>query len=143
MAIPEFREDGYLPEGLHPATEDEVIARFGQSTTRREYLAPRLPLWLHLARAVGGLRFVVNGSFVTAKEDPGDIDAVVWLPEAFLDQVASGRSEAVTLQSLLLSREPKELFHVYSHARWERWIEFFSMTREVDGRRKGMVEIRL
>ena len=27
--IPNFREDGYLPEGLHFATEAETIFRFG------------------------------------------------------------------------------------------------------------------
>ena len=33
--IPQFREDGYLPDGLHPAGEPEVMFRFGSSTPRR------------------------------------------------------------------------------------------------------------
>ena len=40
--IPTFREDGYLPEGLHLAGEAEVIARFGSATSRRRLLALRL-----------------------------------------------------------------------------------------------------
>ena len=29
MPVPEFRPDGWLPEGYHPATWDEIAARFG------------------------------------------------------------------------------------------------------------------
>src|SRR5438128_9699568 len=32
MPIPAFQADGYLPEGVHMATEEEVTARFGQAT---------------------------------------------------------------------------------------------------------------
>jgi hypothetical protein len=40
----------------------------------------RLRRWLELSRAVGARRFFVNGRFVTNKTEPGDVDAVVWLP---------------------------------------------------------------
>ena len=36
--IPGFRDDGYLPEGLHVATEADVTFRFGSSTSRRRRL---------------------------------------------------------------------------------------------------------
>ena len=42
MPIPAFRPDGYLPEGVHAATEAEVAARFGLVTPRREFLMERL-----------------------------------------------------------------------------------------------------
>jgi len=29
MPLPEFRPDGWLPEGHHPTTWDEIAARFG------------------------------------------------------------------------------------------------------------------
>src|SRR5437016_5994677 len=67
MPIPAFRDDGYLPEGLHEASEEEVIARFGEPTPRREYLTGRLRRWLELARSVGARRLVLDGSFVTDK----------------------------------------------------------------------------
>lgn len=69
MAIPGFREDGYLPEGLHLADEDEVEDRFGQSTPRRVYLMGRVRRWLQLARAVGARRLLIDGSFVTRKPE--------------------------------------------------------------------------
>jgi hypothetical protein len=37
MPIPAFRLDGYLPEGLHRATEAEVTDRFGQETERPRF----------------------------------------------------------------------------------------------------------
>lgn len=143
MPIPAFREDGYLPEGLYGASEEEVIVRFGPFTPRREYLMGRLRHWLELARAVRTRRFFINGSFVTDKAEPGDVDAVVWLPDNFQEQVNVGGPEAIELQTMLRTREPKELFPAHSQEMWEGWVEFFSQTREADGRRKGVVEVRL
>src|SRR5437867_1161459 len=104
MPIPAFRDDGYLPEGMHEASEEEVIARFGQSTPRREYLTGRLRRWLALSRAVGAPRFLVDGSFVTDKAEPGDVDAVVWLPNDWSEQLRGGKPEAVELWAMIRTR---------------------------------------
>ena len=78
--IPPLRDDGYLPEGLHVSTEADVTFRFGTDTPRRRRLALRLRRWIELSRAVSAKRLFVNGSFVTSKPEPHDVDAVVWLP---------------------------------------------------------------
>jgi hypothetical protein len=143
MSIPAFREDGYLPEGLHPAEEVEVAARFGAATPHRTWLMTRLSHWLALARAVGAHRFLIDGSFATGKAEPGDVDAVIWLPERFREQVAAAEANALELHRMIITREPKELFAAYSVEMWEGWLEFFSGTREPDARRKGVVEVRL
>jgi len=143
MPVPPFREDGYLPEGRHTASEDEVVARFGVGTSHRADLMERLRRWLELARAVGAPRFFIDGSFVTRKAMPGDVDAVVWLPDSFREQVSAGRPEAVELQRMMIAREPKELFAAYSGEMWDGWLEFFGGTREPDSRRKGVVEVTL
>jgi hypothetical protein len=143
MPISAVREDGYLPEGLHEANEDEVVVRFGVSTSHRAFLMERLRHWLELARAVGARRFFIDGSFVTGKAEPGDVDAVVWLPDGVREQVRAGTPEAVALQSMITAREPKELFAAYSVEMWDGWLEFFSGTREPDARRKGVVEVTL
>lgn len=44
---------------------------------------------------------------------------------------------------MLLIRRPEELFAAEDEADWDDWVEFFSRTREADGRRKGLVEIKL
>lgn len=141
MPIPAFRPDGYLPTGLHTATESEVAERLGQSTARRRALMARVAEWLRLARAVQVQRFLLDGSFVTTKPEPGDVDCVCWLPDDFEDQYDAGAVAAVRLYEMLVTRQPKELFGVFNRPRWEGWVAFFSQTRETDGRRKGLVEV--
>ncbi|WP_302118516.1 DUF6932 family protein [Allorhodopirellula heiligendammensis] len=141
--IPDFRDDGYLPEGLHLATEAEVTFRFGSDTPRRKRLAPRLRRWVDLARAVSARRLFVDGSFVTSNPEPNDVDAVIWLPDDFVSRVSNGSFEAMELETVLLTRRPEEIFAAEDRRDWEDWLEFFSRTREPDGRRKGVVEIEI
>jgi|SRR5438067_165163 len=141
--IPPFRQDGYLPEGIHQATEAEVTFRFGTQSRRRRRLALRLRRWIGLGRSVGAGRLLVDGSFVTDKAEPHDVDAVLLVPENFLNLVAQGFEAAVELEEMFLSRQPEELFPAEDEAVWQEWCEFFSRTREADQRRKGLVEITL
>src|SRR5213593_3434019 len=101
--IPQFRSDGYLPEGLYSASEAEVTFRFGASTARRRRLALRLRRWIELVREIRGKRLLVDGSFVTAKQQPDDIDAVVLLPADFEMQIEQGIESALELERMLLS----------------------------------------
>ena len=141
--IPEFRNDGYLPEGLHVATEAEATFRFGCGTPRRRRLILRLRRWLELSRLTGARRFLVDGSFVTAKEEPNDIDAVVLLAHDFENQISRGVDAALELEAMLLTRCPEEIFAAEDSRDWNDWVEFFAMTREADGRRKGLLEIEI
>lgn len=141
--IPDFRDDGYLPEGVHTATEAEVTFRFGASSPRRRRLVLRLRRWIELSRLTGASRFLVDGSFVTAKEKPNDIDAVVLLADDFEEQIARGVEAALEMEQMLLTRRPEEIFAAEDSDDWNDWVEFFSRTRELDGRRKGLVEIEL
>jgi len=143
MPIPGFRDDGYLPIGLHKATEAEIAARFGQATPKRVSLMAQLSRWLALSRSVGVLRFAVDGSFITAKPEPGDVDCVCWLPQDFEQQYEWGKYEAFRLQEDIYRGEPKELYSVFYEYQWQYWIEFYGRTREADARRKGVVEVML
>ena len=87
--------------------------------------------------------FLVDGSFVTAKEEPDDIDAVVLLAGDFEQQIADGSEAALELEEMLLTRRPEEIFAAEDARDWNDWVEFFSRTREADGRRKGILEIHL
>ena len=141
--ITDFRDDGYLPEGLHTATEADVTFQFGTSTPRRRRLILRLRRWLELSRQTHVRRFLVDGSFVTAKDDPNDIDAVALLADDFQQQVSQGFDAALELEEMLLTRHPEEIFAAEDLHDWDEWVEFFSRTREPDGRRKGIVEVEL
>lgn len=141
--IPDFRGDGYLPEGLYAATEADVTFRFGSSTPRRRRLILRLRRWLELTQLTHARRFLVDGSFVTAKTEPNDIDAVILLADDFQQQVSSGLEAALELEQMLLTRYPEEIFAAEDLRDWDEWVEFFSRTRDPDGRRKGLVEVEL
>lgn len=141
--IPPFRADGYLPEGLFLAPVAEVTFRFGSATRSRRRLVLRVRRWIDLARSVGASRLLIDGSFVTNKSEPNDVDAVVMLPRDYLEQIEQEGEPALELQEMLLTRRPEELFAAEDDLDWNEWIEFFSRTREADGRRKGLVEIKL
>lgn len=141
--LPPFRPDGYLPEGVHACSEAEVTFRFGSSSRRRRRLVLRLRRWIELGRQVGAKRLLVDGSFVTVKEEPHDIDTVILLPEDFHQQLEQEYEPALELEEMLLTRRPEEIFAAEDETDWEEWVDFFRQTREPDGRRKGLVEIRL
>ena len=141
--LPSFRPDGYLPEGLFICSEAEVLFRFGTSNRRRRQLAIRLRRWVELGQQVKAPRLLVDGSFVTAKEEPHDIDTVIFLPMDFYQQIEREYEPALELEEMLLTRRPEEIFAAEDEADWNEWVAFFSRTRERDGRRKGFVEIRL
>jgi hypothetical protein len=75
--IPECNDDGYLPAGIHPASVDEIAARFGQESELRQAQMESLRWLVDLARRAGVRRIVVNGSFVTDKLEPNDVDCVL------------------------------------------------------------------
>jgi len=141
--IPDFRPDGYLPEGVFKATEAELTFRFGATNRRRRYLIMRVRHWIELARRIRAIRLLIDGSFVTAKLEPNDVDAVILLPPDFKDQIAANVDAAIEFEEVLLTRRPEEIFAAEDELDWNEWVEFFSQTREADSRRKGLVEIEL
>ena len=141
--IPDFRQDGYLPEGLYLVSEAELTFRFGTSNRKRRRLILRVRRWIELAREVEAPRLFIDGSFITAKPEPNDVDAVVRLPADFENQIAGNSDAATEFEEMLLTRRPEEIFAAEDETDWNEWVEFFSQTREADGRRKGLVEIEL
>jgi hypothetical protein len=117
--------------------------RFGSLSRRRRRLVLRLRRWIELGRQVGARRLLVDGSFVTAKEEPHDIDSVIFLPVDFLQQLEREFAPALELEEMLLTRRPEKLFAAEDETDWQEWAAFFSQTREPDRRCKGLVEIRL
>ena len=81
--IPPFNDDGYLPPGLHPATLEEIAARFGQESELRQVQMESLNWLVGLAWRAGVLKIVVNGSFVTDKLEPNDVDCILLIGSGF------------------------------------------------------------
>lgn len=84
MRLPEFNSEGDLPPGVYLATLRETMERFGKGSMQRTAVAGRLARIYSLAASTGHLaRFVVFGSFVTAKPAPNDVDIILLLGDEF------------------------------------------------------------
>lgn len=84
MAIPTLEDRGgaydYLPPGDHVATIDEVSHVFGSSTFRRRQLMDGLRQVVAKLREFGVETIWVDGSFISSKERPGDVDVIYVRP---------------------------------------------------------------
>ena len=74
MSIPDLREDGELPGGVHIATIEEVEKSFGSSSSRRQILISGLKMAIDNFKKANIKRIYIDGSFTTDKEEPNDID---------------------------------------------------------------------
>lgn len=84
MAIPDFETDGFLPLGIHICTAEEISDRFGrfQTTDRRPSLNAGLIRYINeLKEADIGKYLIVNGSYVTQKDMPSDVDVLLVLKD--------------------------------------------------------------
>jgi hypothetical protein len=89
QSLPDFEESGDLPPGIYRVSWQEIEARFAV-TPRRRVLFERLQQLHRLAFSTDFLeRFVVFGSFVTTKLEPGDVDIILVMRAGFQSEKAS------------------------------------------------------
>lgn len=143
MTIPPFTDSGNLPEGIHDATWDEIVERFGTNERRRELLEG-LQRALDSLRAAGCRRAYVDGSFVTANEEPNDFDAcweTAGVDPDLLDPVLLTFANRREAQKAAFGGE---LFPAESAAdpHGTRFLEYFQQDR-LTGERKGIVALDL
>jgi hypothetical protein len=141
--IPAFDAQGLLPQGIYPATWEEVVERFGTDERRRQLLKG-LSEALNLLRLVGCRRVYIDGSFVTAKERPNDID-VCWdisgVDADALDPVFFDFDDGRAAQK---DRFGAEFFpaQVPEGLSGKTFLEFFQVDKET-GEPKGIIELLL
>lgn len=141
--IPSFDAQGLLPQGIYPATWEEVIERFGVNDRRRQLLNG-LSEALNLLRLAGCRRVYINGSFVTAKQRPNDID-VCWdisgVDPNALDPVFFDFDDGRAAQK---ARFGVEFFpaQVPEGLSGKTFLEFFQVNKEA-GEPKGIIELLL
>jgi len=150
MAIPEFRADGWLPEGHHAASLEEVQARFGGSPgTQRAAVMSKLSAWIASIKRKGltGM-LVLDGSFISSKAEPGDFDVLLVYDDQF-EEVAEADAEAAAL--INYSACKSDGFDVLCFARASLDSPRGSLANplevwDFDGKtksRKGVLEVRL
>lgn len=131
--IPPFDETGCLPPGVHPATLNEVDARFGQLSELRRVQMESLRWMVELAKRAGVQQIILNGSFVTDIIEPNDVDCVLLAVDVVKDRAA----EEELLQGL-----PFLEIALVGH---DDFNELVNVTFASDrfGKPKGMIEVIL
>ena len=148
MPIPALSSDGLLPPGVHETTLAEIQERFG--VFRGNEQRPRL--FIHLAELVAAMQrsnlfetLLVDGSFVTAKLTPNDIDIIAVLQPGHDFERDLPMSEYALVSRGMLSRRFR--FDVIvaekASAVYTAYVEFFSRVREAPELRKGILSITL
>lgn len=131
-----------LPPGVHWASLDEIRERFATSP-RREWLFEGLVQAVEALRNAGCRRLFVDGSFATAKENPGDYDGC-WDPSgviaAKLDPVLLDFSDGRLAQK---RKYRGELFIAgMANGSSGTFLEFFQ-TEKHTGALKGIIGVAL
>jgi predicted nucleotidyltransferase len=146
--IPEFTDSGCLPEGIYDCTMDETAVRFAtfQSSDRRPRLWSRFTAFIRQLKECGFVETViVDGSFVTSKPAPSDIDLVLVvasshdfsadLPPAHYSLLAQRRVRRRFGFDILVVKNDSENLEVA--------LEFFQQIKQRPGAKKGILRIRL
>ena len=140
--LPEFNEQGDLPEGIHSASLEEVLARFGK-TGRRAVIGRRLERVHALANSTGHLsRFIIFGSFVTDKAEPNDVDIFLLMDDSFDVRQVPPEVRLVfdhTAAQNLLGASVFWIRRVAALGGEQATIAYWQIKR--DGNKRGIVEI--
>ena len=148
MPIPALNNDGFLPPGVFNCTLPELRERFGkfQGTDHRSRLFVRLEeLFQTMLRSELFEVLLVDGSFVTAKLAPNDIDIVaLLLPGHDFERDLPMSEYALVSRSMLRRRFGFDVLiaerdsHLYN-----TYVEFFSRVRDNPDMRKGLLRVNL
>lgn len=150
MSIPEFSDNYYLPPGEHKCTLQEVEERFGTQNEQRKRVWQSFRLFLERKRQLGLIpeEMIIDGSFCTGREFPGDVDSAILIPQdVVLNAFRNGNeSEKRAIKLILEAAGPqggttqqllRDLFGTHilladSRQTLSYWADFFKRTRDPD-----------
>lgn len=140
--LPSFDSgSGRLPDGEYEVDWQEVVERFGWNPRRRQLL-DGLAEAIELLAAAGCRRVWLNGSFVTAKDEPGDFDACWDTAGVDLDALDPVLMDFSAGRAAQKARFGGELLpNVIESGSGLTFAEFFRQERDTG--RKGIVVLRI
>ena len=140
---PEFDDNGDLPAGVHQATLTEILQNFGTENAQRVRLGQRLERIYTLANNTGKLaRFIVFGSFVTAKPIPGDVDIFLLMEDSFDANQVSGEAALIFDHEKAQNVLEASIFWIRKLAAIggeQEAVKYWQIKR--DNTRRGIVEV--
>jgi hypothetical protein len=148
MPIPKLNEQGLLPPGIYDCSLEEIGERFGtfQSTDLRPRLYEKLQAFLQQVRSTNlVVAVIVDGSFVTRKHAPGDIDLILVLPSNH-DFSAELQPMAYNVLSRRRVSRRYEFDALVARENTREYTEYTADFQRVRGQphlQKGMLRIRL
>lgn len=134
---------GYLPAGVYNMAMGQFVRSFAWNT-RRRFLYSGLARAIASLQAAGCRAVIVNGSFVTAKELPGDWDAAfdpVGVDPARLDPILIKHDDGRKAMKAKYLGDMFPWSTVACSASGSVYREFFQRDRA--GHPKGIVELQL
>jgi hypothetical protein len=111
--IPLLDAHGFLPQGIHECTLEELTASFGNGDPihRRSILCEKLGEFLAFVGSLNCFRSVyADGSFVSDKEEPSDVDVLLELPQGTPQVIAYLKQHGVFDQAKMKSRFEIHIF---------------------------------
>ena len=144
MPFPNLNHEGELPEGVHKATIDEVVAQFGSGTLQREIVTAHLQRIYQLAKDTNNLqRLLIFGSYITAKPEPNDIDVVLIFDDDFDITACSEEVKELLNHQQAEAEFGASIFWIRPSLLFletlEEFIEGWQIKR--DGTRRGIIEV--
>ena len=140
--IPQFIALGLLPEGVHKASWSEVESRLGKTATRKRLLEGLLS-GLRALEAAGCTKAYLDGSFVTTKPQPGDIDVCYESSNMDFGLLEPTLKDFSNRRAAQKAKYGCEFFEAEAEAIPDGtlYLDFFQMTK--DGNRKGILALEL
>lgn len=141
MSIPSFNADGLLPPGIHSATMAELEQKLGFSPKRYVLVEGLKQVTGELVK-LGVTEVYVNGSFVTNKISPKDVDVYVPVPigSVVFNEIAKRRDE-------WQAQNQVDIYPAVTDVEEEGSLGFFEglfgRTKEFPQRPKGYVKLVL
>jgi len=137
-----------LPPGIYDCTLQEIRHRFGsfEGTELRPRLFAKLEELVKAMKRSGIFEAVlIDGSFVTAKAVPNDIDLIAIVPaEHSLERELSVSQYALVSRALLRKRFGFDVIVARRDSvLYRSYVEFFSRVREIPHLRKGLLRLEL
>lgn len=148
MPIPAPNADGFLPTGVFDCSLAEVRARFGsfQGNDSRPRLFARLEELIAAMQRSGLFEEVLlDGSFVSTKPAPNDIDLVAVLrPGHDFERDLPMSEYALVSRTMLRRRFAFDIIVAERDSQlYKTYVEFFSRVRENPEARKGLLRLML
>lgn len=159
--LPEFDERGCLPEGIYNPSVENFMERFVNLTERRKELFEKYKQFTKLCNEAKGIEeHYVDGSYVTDKKEPGDIDLLITFNDDVYDSDKSFNSYFKITNQQEIMKKDYEMHVFYAknttdadsldmQIHWEKvrkkileWWSRFYIDKEndiIDGKKKGFI----